>query len=691
MGGYNSSFSSPQVEQALSAALLQEKSSYNITQDKKQNYASLTEAITAVSDEKYKVNGLVLTFYTGTEWVSKRYNGADASGFATEDNWVDAGAGKKEIAISESEPLPESTEDVHYQIEDIPDEEAVEYVTEAPADDNEYVRKNKGWVKSSGGGSSAEITKESVEAVLTGNIESHTHDTVYAPAEADVWDGVTVSESLLGTGTEEDPYQINSCADWIHFINNGNLYSAVKEGESSAPPVENWKRISINKNLDFNNHSIDRTDIILSLINDSTGLENKLCAYSILNGNNNKLINVNVLNGNILPTGAFMQIMNFSINGKYEYNLDTINDGINSMTDINLYLFNTLPFIQSGIEYYFLNVINKINSNITVKITSTKELQNINIDPLYINSYFVFASDGYKPILKSNINFEFDVFKPLIIAYSSCRIFTQFSGQWNANIIDTTKTINVKSDGPGVENPEESAIASTGATYIKDHSPEGFSINGSYSLKTGIESGDESNLFTPISDSELKDPSFLNILNSASGEDIWITGEDGFPTLNMQQKGAIKYDGYVKQSEFDKLKEEVQNNVEQGGGTTTDYSPYMLPKELFTLIDKSPNSSTSEQISTAIGGLDGFQAILKAAKDNRRIIFKGAIVNGISEDSFVELTSCLFTENDTNIVFLSTMVIQAGIAWVNYAFNISYEKSTKEFTLTVLVNSINPD
>lgn len=88
MSAYNSSFSSPQVEQALSAALLHEKSSYNITQDKKKNYASLTEAIAAVSDEKYKVNGLVLTFYTGTEWVSKRYNGADASGFATEDNWV---------------------------------------------------------------------------------------------------------------------------------------------------------------------------------------------------------------------------------------------------------------------------------------------------------------------------------------------------------------------------------------------------------------------------------------------------------------------------------------------------------------------------------------------------------------------------------------------------------------------------
>lgn len=96
MGGYNSGFSSPQVEQAIAAALLQEKSSYNITQDKGQNYASLTEVIAAVSDEKYKVNGLVLTFYTGTEWVSKRYNGADASGFATEDNWVDAGGSIQE-------------------------------------------------------------------------------------------------------------------------------------------------------------------------------------------------------------------------------------------------------------------------------------------------------------------------------------------------------------------------------------------------------------------------------------------------------------------------------------------------------------------------------------------------------------------------------------------------------------------
>lgn len=86
---YNSKLSTPQIEQALGAALLQEKGQYNITQDKGANYATLSEAIAAVSDDKYKVKGIVLTYNTGTEWVSKRYNGEDAGGFANEGNWVD--------------------------------------------------------------------------------------------------------------------------------------------------------------------------------------------------------------------------------------------------------------------------------------------------------------------------------------------------------------------------------------------------------------------------------------------------------------------------------------------------------------------------------------------------------------------------------------------------------------------------
>lgn len=89
--GYNSTLPTTKIEGALLASLKTKKIEYNITQDKSSNYASLAEAIAAVDDDEYKVKGIVLTFYTGTEWMSKRYNGEDASGFADEGNWIDVG------------------------------------------------------------------------------------------------------------------------------------------------------------------------------------------------------------------------------------------------------------------------------------------------------------------------------------------------------------------------------------------------------------------------------------------------------------------------------------------------------------------------------------------------------------------------------------------------------------------------
>lgn len=88
---YNSTLPTTKIEGALLASLKTKKIEYNITQDKSSNYASLAEAIAAVDDDEYKVKGIVLTFYTGTDWVSKRYNGEDASGFANEGNWIDVG------------------------------------------------------------------------------------------------------------------------------------------------------------------------------------------------------------------------------------------------------------------------------------------------------------------------------------------------------------------------------------------------------------------------------------------------------------------------------------------------------------------------------------------------------------------------------------------------------------------------
>lgn len=77
---------------AVKNRLLQvERQALNITIRDKKNYASLAEAIAAVTYDKYKFKGFILTYNTGTDWVSKRYNSDDAGGFANEGNWIDAG------------------------------------------------------------------------------------------------------------------------------------------------------------------------------------------------------------------------------------------------------------------------------------------------------------------------------------------------------------------------------------------------------------------------------------------------------------------------------------------------------------------------------------------------------------------------------------------------------------------------
>lgn len=76
---------------AVKNRLLQvERQALNITIRDKKNYASLTEAIAAVTDDKYKVKGFQLQFsIDGKVWKHYLYNGDDASGWSSEDNWLE--------------------------------------------------------------------------------------------------------------------------------------------------------------------------------------------------------------------------------------------------------------------------------------------------------------------------------------------------------------------------------------------------------------------------------------------------------------------------------------------------------------------------------------------------------------------------------------------------------------------------
>ena len=124
-----------------------------------------------------------------------------------------------------------------------------DYILDAPSDDKQYARKNGEWEEVKAGDT---VTKESIEKVLTGNIESHTHNSTYeyTEFETDVWDGSTISESLQGTGTKDDPYLIQSCADWIYFWNNSDTFVST---EGVDNPTGLLYFIKLVKSLDFNN------------------------------------------------------------------------------------------------------------------------------------------------------------------------------------------------------------------------------------------------------------------------------------------------------------------------------------------------------------------------------------------------------------------------------------------------------
>lgn len=542
-----------------------------------------------------------------------------------------------------------------------------DYILDAPSDDKQYARKNGEWEEVKAGDT---VTKESIEKVFTGNIESHTHNSTYeyTEFETDVWDGSTISESLQGTGTKDDPYLIQSCSDLLYVRANITTYKGSAEsliqfkltksldfGNKTIPVLEEPSAIGSALEFDGNNAAISNfiTDANVGLFGEAYP-----CFF------HNFILKDITLNCTTASGGA-----GFFCGGKDMYNIITNNVIIGKIIIEGELAEDTTiqSFIMAG----------------AMATSSAPSLAPIVDSYLEANGYYV----AFEIQIEDNTikNSSKLMILNTLMPPSADSIAKELVGY------DFSST-NVTSTGDIEGTFEGDLLIATALAYMS--APSNFYRNNEKSQ--GYICMDlESNISFVTSPSktteEMLSDSFVEELNSKFSSPVFVKDKNGGTPVLAPKNATIKYDGYVKQSEFDKLKEEVRNNAGQGGSTTADYSPYILSKELFDLIDKSPNSSTSEQISAAIGGLEGLQAVVKAAKDNRRIIIKGSIVTGVAEGSFVELSSCLFTESDTSIGFVSTMVVQAGIAWVHYAFGISYEKSTEVFTMYTSINNINPN
>ena len=206
------------------------------------------------------------------------------------------------------------------------------------------------------------ITKEAIEAVFTGNIESHTHDTTFeiVEFETDVWDGSSIATSVLGTGTKEDPYIINSCAEWIYFWGNSDSLIVPFDFDNISSATELLTFIKLNKNLDFNNKPVSYTPQNKTFLCDVDG-----CGATI---SNFIIREFDIDSGNLYGIANTPIVCYF-----HNFNLVGINFRINLSLNENKEYTGGLDVFTAGLSGYMYNIKNNIYIKSNVSFTGTAD------------------------------------------------------------------------------------------------------------------------------------------------------------------------------------------------------------------------------------------------------------------------------------------------------------------------------
>ena len=113
---------------------------------------------------------------------------------------------------------------------------------------------------------------------------------VSARAETDVWNGTIASGFAVGTGTENDPYQINTAAELAYFaksVNDGKWYDGeyiilknnINLNNQEWTPIGNHSN-SFRGNFDGRNHTVTGMQISGEL--DRVGLLKPLHACAVV-------------------------------------------------------------------------------------------------------------------------------------------------------------------------------------------------------------------------------------------------------------------------------------------------------------------------------------------------------------------------------------------------------------------------
>lgn len=404
------------------------------------------------------------------------------------------------------------------------------------------------------GSTAITLTKESIEKVFTGNIESHTHNSTYeyTEFETDVWDGSTISESLQGTGTKDDPYLIQSCADWIYFWNNSDTLVSI---EDAGSPTELLYFIKLVKSLDFNNLPVSYLEQSKTGLCDVDG-----CGATISNFIIDDKETGNGCEGNrygIANTPQFCYFHDFNL-----VNI-TIKKTLNVTTSGNSSL--GLGFFTVGDSEALMDL--RANNYIQGKIVLSGSIS-VNTTAMILAAGIGMYLFTYTPELIKNI------FKDKNMYFGSSITIEDNTVKTNGSKLTVQRTVVTDNEnfigGTGsVIGYDNSVSTLTGVTEnepVFEGDTENFLIFMGRDYSNIFVCSEKSNGFLVMNESpvfidslrktleELNSDSFINTtLNS-----LELVFRKGTETPVLAPKNAkLKYDGYVRQSEFEDFKAKI--------------------------------------------------------------------------------------------------------------------------------------
>lgn len=398
------------------------------------------------------------------------------------------------------------------------------------------------------------LEQKEIGGSLTGNITTHTHDreVQIITKSPDVWDGVSESLSLDGSGTQSDPYLINTCSDYLHWFKNSSKYN----GDADSPQIV---YIKITNDLDFNNIELNLdqysyTSVLSSNPSDPTSV-NGISVLVNLDGGNHEIKNINVLNsGSITPLGYICSLYNLKFYGNITINLDTstyyqedqdyalmnLSGGFPDMTMMG---YST----NSGCEYHLnISMVGTPKGSVTMAFVGGNGTGGNLYDNVYTNN-IEYGS------------YSVTMFERIMIVKSSNRYSSytksKFYGSLPSNIDKNLDPFNITEPGNysfsylidrlGISSGEVSSdlyydSSITNKIIVFEQSNQDNQI---------VDSTDN---IIPKSDSELKSDEFLNTLISNSYNLTWVKGDDSYPCFykEAEYEEIELYPGYVSNNGF---------------------------------------------------------------------------------------------------------------------------------------------